>query len=132
MPINTANAYEKILLALCVWREARGEQIAAQRGVAWTILNRASKPGWWGKDIVSVILAPFQFSSFNPHDANSGRFPQSTDPVFREIVLLAADPGEDPTEGATSYYDKSLDSNPPGWAAGMLKTVDIGSFHFFR
>lgn len=129
--ITTANAYERVLLALCIWREARGESVEAQRGVAWVILNRAAKPSWWGKDIVSVVLAPSQFSSFNKGDPNSLLFPSSADPVFREIVLLAADPGDDPTSGATSYNSLPLD-HQPDWAAGMVKTCDIGAFHFFK
>ncbi len=131
VPITTSDAYERVLLALCCWREARGESIQAQRGVIWTILNRAAKPSWWGKDIVSVILAPSQFSSFNKSDPNSLLFPSNVDVVFREIVLLAADPGDDPTGGATSYNSLPMD-NQPSWAAEMTKTCDIGAFHFYK
>lgn len=37
---------------------ARGGELA----VASVIANRAAKPGWWGRDIRSVCLAPAQFS----------------------------------------------------------------------
>lgn len=131
VPITTSDAYERVLLALCCWREARGESIQAQRGVIWVILNRADKPSWWGKDIVSVVLQPSQFSSFNKGDPNALLFPQSSDIVFREIVLLAADPGLDPTFGAT-HYNSLPDDNQPSWAAEMTKTADIGAFHFYK
>ncbi len=42
--------------------------------------------------------------------------------------------GDDPVAGATHYFDKSLDSNPPKWAtdSSMTHTIDLGAFHFYR
>ena len=39
----------------------------------------------------------------------------------------------DPTQGSTSYFDKSLDSSPPGWATdgSQIHKVDLGDFHFY-
>jgi hypothetical protein len=39
----------------------------------------------------------------------------------------------DLTRGATSYFDKSLDLNPPSWAIdGHMKHVcDFGRLHFY-
>src|ERR1044071_5970090 len=101
-------SWELSILALCVWREARGEPDNAKLGVAWTVVNRARKPGWWGgPDITWVITHPFQYSSFNPNDPNATKFPQTTDESFKEC-LEAADGAHsslylDPTKGATHY-----------------------------
>ena len=56
------------LRARTTWRETRGESTEGQRGIIHTVVNRAAKAGWWGNDVVSVILKPFQFSSFNLDD----------------------------------------------------------------
>jgi hypothetical protein len=133
-PMNLQAIYSVFMQALCCWREARGETTEAQRGVIWTILNRSKRGGWWGSDPVSVVLHPFQFSSFNSNDANAVKFPAATDAVFKNILTLVVAPGTDPTSGATSYFDRSLDSNPPSWATdgGMMHTCDIGNLHFYK
>jgi cell wall hydrolase len=128
--VTTQNLYSTFLLALCAWREARGEPLDAQRGVIWTILNRAAKPGWWGRDIISVILCPYQFSSFNQNDPNATKFPAPNDPAWPEILLAAVAPGTDPTGGATSYYDDSIPA--PSWAGEMTPTVKLGRLNFYR
>lgn len=134
------------LFCLCIWREARGEVNIAQQGVAWSIRNRVLKPGWWGHDWAGVILMPLQYSSFNKGDPNSTKFPVQMDTSWQDIVLIArsiftTNPGvgdslelPDPTGGADSYFDKSLDSNPPKWALSdkMAKTCDLGNLHFYK
>lgn len=130
MSLTTANLYQTFLLALCAWREARGCSLQAQQGVVWTILNRAAKPGWWGTDVISVILKPLQFSSFNVGDPNATKFPVANDPVWKEILLLAIAPGSDPTDGATNYYDTSIE--PPSWTTAMTLTTQIDSLRFYK
>lgn len=129
--------YAKILWALCVWREARNQTHAAKVAVARSILNRVNHPSWWGVDLVSVILKPWQYSSFNKNDPNAVKLPQETDTSWVDSLQAVEDVlggGTDPTGGATSYFDKSLDSNPPKWATdgSMTHTADIGDFHFYR
>ena len=131
-------AYEFTLLALCVWREARGETTDAKSGVAWTIRNRVLHPSWWGVDWVSVILKPFQFSSFNRIDVNSTKWPAPSDTAWHACMEAAEEAYSgstaDPTSGATHYFDKSLDSEPPGWATddSMTHVCDLGNFHFYK
>ena len=124
------------LLKLCVWREARGEDPAGQAGVAWSVLNRAAHPRWWGHDIRSVVLKPFQYSSFNPNDPNVAKFPDPGDPVYRRLSVICDDCMSgalpDPTGGATSYFDASLDAKPPQWAASMDRCAVIGRIRFYR
>jgi len=119
-----------LLPVLAVWREAEGEPLEAQRAVVWTIQNRAALGGWFGKDAVSVILKPYQFSSFNSGDPNALKFPSSDDPIFKEIILLVLTPGpDDPTDGSTHYYSGDV---VPSWAAEMKFATAIGGFKFYK
>ena len=113
MTLTTQNLYPVFLTALAVWREARGEPLEAQRAVVWTIQNRAALGGWFGKDAVSVILKPYQFSSFNSGDPNALKFPSS----------------DDPTDGSTHYYSGDV---VPSWAAEMKFAAAIGGFKFYK
>lgn len=131
--------YEQVLLALCAWREARGEPTPAQKGVIHSILNRVAKPGWWGNSIASVILHHaknkigvdvYQYTSFDPKDPNSTKLPVDGDTVWPTIISIAQEPGEDPTNGATNYY--STDIPEPEWAAQMTCTASIGALKFYR
>jgi N-acetylmuramoyl-L-alanine amidase len=137
--LTLQQAYQLALLALCIWREARGEPIEAKRGVAWVVRNRATNPSWWGgPSFSSVILKLWQFSSFNHTDPNATKWPADSDPSWVDSLSAAAQAfaglDEDPTLGATHYFDKSLDANPPAWATdgSMTKTVDLGALHFFK
>lgn len=139
--MTAEQAYEFALLVLCLWREARGEGSEAQHGVAWVIKNRVAKGGWWGNSYCSVILKPFQFSSFNGPDksgkvdANATKFPiPETDQAYGSCVMAAKHVYEgttpDPTLGAAYYHDTSI--KPPDWTAKMKFTVGIGKLLFYR
>jgi len=125
------------LMALCVYREARGETIFAKRAVAHVIKNRASQPGWWGHDIQSVVLKPWQFSSFNANDPNSTVWPADDSPSWTDCLSAAAAVlvGEDPdsTDGATFYHDLSMDW-PKAWGkeTDFVNTLNIGRLRFYR
>lgn len=133
-----ADMYDVVLLALCCWREARNQRKVAQVGQAWTVRNRADKPSWWGDSISSVILKPEQYSSFNAGDPNSTKLPHSTDPSWLQCLEVAQDVYQgieaDPTNGATHYFDASLDSHPPSWATAptMEHVIDLDQFRFYR
>ena len=61
--------------ARTTWHEARGESTEAQRGIIHTVVNRAAKAGWWGTDVVSVILKFFQSSCLLPEPPQSQSCP---------------------------------------------------------
>ena len=133
----TQQDYEISLLALCLWREARGETVEAKRAVAWSIRNRVGHPSWWGGTWSEVITKREQYSSMtDPGDANLVKWPLETDTSWMACMDVATEvygtPIADPTNGATNYFDNSLDANPPNWAAAMVKTADVGPFHFYR
>ena len=132
----TAENYPKVLVALCVWREARGQSRDARRGVLHVILNRAAAQ-FRGGDPVAVILWPFQFSSFSAGDPNAVRLPtpvRAADwAAWLQCCALADDPGEDPTGGATFYHSYQPGSNMwPDWATDDKQTAHIGQFRFYR
>ncbi len=124
------------LMKLCVWREARGEGILGKRGVAHVIQNRADDSSWWGHDVRSVILRPWQFSSFNAADPNSNKWPAQGDPSFQDCEnvceAVAGGNDEDITSGATSYYDISIPR--PRWASdgSNVLTLSVGRLRFYR
>jgi N-acetylmuramoyl-L-alanine amidase len=122
------------LLALCVWREARGEILLAKLAVAWSIRNRVMRPSWWGKTWEDVILKPWQYSSFNAKDPNATKLPHSEDLSWEASWQAAEEAflgtGSDPSEGATSYHDTSI--TPPEWTKEMIVTVKIGALIFYR
>lgn len=132
-------SYGEWLLALCVWREARGTSMSAQKGVLHSIMNRAAHPSWWGNSLVTVIthhaknhagVDVWQYSSMAPHDPNSCLFPTDDDIMWYQITSMVADSGIDPTAGATNYY--STDIAEPEWAARMTFLTSIGPFKFYR
>jgi N-acetylmuramoyl-L-alanine amidase len=131
---------EETLLALCIWREARGEMVPTKTAVAWSIRNRVEQPRWWGTSYWSVILKPWQFSCFNENDPNATLWPTETDPSWLDSLAVAnaviVNPplSPDPTGGAVSYFDVSLDNDPPSWATdgSMVKSFDSGRLHFYK
>lgn len=124
------------LLSLCVWREARGEGLLGKRGVAHVVKNRADRPSWWGDSIHTVILHPFQFSSFNEGDPNSSKWPEDADAFYSDSLTVSEDVlvngDEDITGGAVNYYDISIPPPAWTWAADMVFTVALGRFRFFK
>lgn len=122
------------LTALCAWREARGTSDEAITGVLCTIRNRVRNPRWWGTDWASVVLKPYQFSSFNADDPNAHKIPAADDKIFSRILDLTAlvimGQLADPTGGATHYHDPSK-PNPP-WADKIPQVAKIGPFTFYK
>ena len=106
----------------------------AKLGVANVVKNRVRKPGWWGVDYCTVILKPWQFSSFDGGDPNDSKFPQADDPSWTDSktaasrVFLGQVP--DNTGGATYYHDVSI-AKPAKWV-NMVLTVRIGRLLFYK
>ena len=122
-----------VLATLTLYGEARGEPTLGKRAVLWVVRNRMEHAIQWkaahGKDhpifgdgtIAGVVLAPWQFSCWNPHDPNSvvldaiiaaaaRNLPDPVWPTLSAIAegVLAAESGDDPTLGATHYCTMNL------------------------
>jgi spore germination cell wall hydrolase CwlJ-like protein len=136
--------YELVLMALCLWREARGEPAEAKAGVAHSILNRIKAKSWFGDTISEVIARKWQYSGMTAKgDNNLIKWPvmsatamRNPDEVaFHECLLLASvcASGEmpDPTSGATHYFDERLAAFKPQWAIDGEFRAKLGHLHFY-
>jgi len=122
-------AYEKIMGALTMWREGRGESALAKLAIWWVIKNRLAL-GRWGGSIVEVVTAKWQFSCFNTGDPNSVLFPKPKDWAWAECFEAIERDEPDPTNGATHYFANWIPK--PAWAEKMIQTVIIGKHEFYR
>jgi N-acetylmuramoyl-L-alanine amidase len=133
------------ILARTLWGEARGEGLAGQIAVAWSIRNRVEmdlhgdgKPDWWGEGYVAVCQKPYQFSCWNKRDPNfpflSGQQPipaaQFSIALQAASIVLTGSQA-DPTDGATHYYATTM-RTAPSWAKHARQTVKLGRHIFFR
>lgn len=140
--------YELIMLALCLWREARSRTEEEIRAVACSIRNRLDAKFRGADDYAEVVTERAQYSSFpwfngkgQPIiDHNGINFPHRGRPEWDkfEMCLAIADQVKnggtpDSVGGATHYYDKSLDGNPPAWALDPTSRhcADVGDFRFW-
>lgn len=128
-------AFTLDVLARTLWGEARGEGADGMRGVACVILNRAGRPGWWGRSIAEVCLKPWQFSCWLESDPNRAKLLAVTvqDRSFRlaQEIARAALAGDLPdySLGATHYHAVDI---APSWAAGRTPCVVIGRHAFYN
>lgn len=128
------SAYDRILLALAIWREARGESIRAKRLVCHTILNRRDDPKRWPNTTPGVILQKLQFSAFSVGDANAVKFPipgTGADWIaWLECLAIADEPGESPIPGV-NHYESAPDDNEPHWVGDREPALRMGKFEFY-
>lgn len=139
---------DSFLCRLCLWREARGESLAAKAAVLAVIRNRANDPkNRWPKTLAGVVLQPFQFSSFDKGDPNSVAWPSPAHPAdwaaWVDCGTVFDSPLTASAVGLAQYYcdvSESLDAFAkeilgPGKTAADLeacKTATIGRLSFFH
>lgn len=116
------------LLALCVWRESRGESVRGKALVAQTIRNRVEDVRW-PSTYTGVITQPKQFSAFNVGDPNATKFPAEDDPSWLESVQVAAAVLDEPVTAtrANHYHVAGI---TPDWA-DVTKIVAREGAHVF-
>jgi spore germination cell wall hydrolase CwlJ-like protein len=131
--------FEKGLLALVCWREARGDGIEAMLAVAHVIHNRVKA---WGKSYCEVIDGHDQFSSMTiAGDSQLLVWPDVRNPLFVQLLQKLDDAyagtGDDLTKG--SIYYGNLANVTSGWFKSEIvgkpdqhpmKAI-IGKQHFF-
>lgn len=106
-----------------------------KRGVAHVIMNRVKANKFFGHDISSVILKPYQFSSFNATDPNADKWPLETDSSWMDSQAAAkqvigwADP--DLTSGALYYFSPPLSNAPRAWGSVGV-TLVVGNLTFCK
>lgn len=134
-------------LALCAWKEARGEvQPVGCEAVMCVIFNRVGHPGF-AHTLHDVIYGKNQFTSMSvPSDPEFNLQPAADDAAFANCMigakqLLAATPDAafvaDPTHGA--HYYANLHNCTSGWFHDNIVlnthdhpiTAQIGRHTFF-
>ncbi len=127
-------------LARTIYGEARGENTASKKAVAWVIRNRVEAPAY-GRSYEEVVLRPYQFSCWNKNDPN---YPKISSPdmggrAWYECLGIAYTvyyaPRElNPLPEVYHFYDSSMDDAPPWWAeSGELVLLDnVSKFRFVR
>lgn len=124
------DGYNQFLLALTMWREARGEGAEGMKAVGCVIRNRAHN-GTWSQ----VMTAKWQFSSLTaPGDPMLVQWPVQEDAQFLMAMSLAAGiylgTIPDSTDGATHYFNPNVVK--PKWAQTLTKVVTIGHHDFYK
>ena len=124
------------VMARTVWGEARGEPAIGKIAVAAVILNRARRPGWWGRTVSEVCLAKYQFTCWLPADPNRERMlaVNLSDRALLDCVAACLDAlrGIDPTDGACHYLNPTAVGEMPRWAMNRKADVVIGRHYFYR
>lgn len=108
----------------------------AMRAVACVIMNRVNNPRWWGTTVESVVKAPYQFSCWLPGvDCSRIEALGLNDPWYVVAVGISQEAiaGQliDITNGADSYYAKSM-KVPPPWAATAVLTYQDAWQRYYR
>jgi len=116
-------------VALCAWKEARGDGQDAMRAVMHVIANRVGVPGF-AQTVHDVVYGKNQFTSMSvPTDPEFNLQPQAGDPQFAFCMSVAASVlnGSDPdlTNGAR-WYDNPKTATS-GWFARVI--VDDPASH---
>ena len=139
MSEDLARAYETVMLALVMWREARGEGRDGQRAVGHVVRNR-HKAGWGS--VVECIVKKNQFTSMSvPGDGQLVRWPLLSDSTFLNTLHDAQrvlDGSDGDLTGGALYY-ANLEIATSGWffdkiagdAVGHPVTTVIGRHTFF-
>ena len=131
-----ADSYDRIMLALAIWREARGQSRDAKRGVAHVILNRINDPRW-PHTAVDVVTQARQFSAFNAGDPNATKFPTIRNvqdwAAWQECCAVVDELPTDPdlTHGANHYHSLGVGEEPT-WADPEKLTCSSGVLRFYR
>lgn len=128
---------DRFYMAFCVYREARGEQLRLARiAVAWSIMERANHPRWWGSTISGVVTKPWQYSSLtDPKDPQLSKvWPLPTDPSWQECWEIAGGviDGSIPRvfAGGTHYHDTSIE-RPKAWGDSPRFCGQVGRLKFY-
>lgn len=121
---------QRFALALCVWREARGESLLGKLLVAQVIENRVNDPRW-PDTYISVITEPLQFSAFNKNDPNVITYPKENDIYWVDCVAAADLILQAPEQLTTAnhYHTKTIH---PNWANVDKITNREGNHIFYK
>lgn len=104
------------LMAQTVYGEARGEPYIGQVAIAAVILNRLNSP-IFPNTVSGVIFEPQAFTA-----VADGQIYNTPDESARKAVLDAIN-GQDPTGGATYYFNPATATNAWIWSRPQIKKI---------
>ena len=133
-------------MASTVYGEARGENITSKTAVAWSIRNRVDIKQL---SVREIVTKPSQYSCWSDDDVN---YEATTEPeehankhgnqsIWNDCIIISkkvieSDKYLDITNGATHYFDKSMDKNPPFWSsvpeAQRVYIEDVTNIRFYK
>jgi hypothetical protein len=92
---------------------------------------------WWGGDIPTVIMCPYQYSSMTaPGDSQLRLWPKENDTQFAAIAkeVDSLTDGTVPVQtDATHYFSLPLTAPPPAWGSvSLVHGGDLGNVKFYR
>lgn len=113
------NLSDRELLAKTLQAEAGNQGLPGMLAAGSVIMNRVNLPGY-GNGLQDVILKPGQFSAWNKYTGYAGG-EQGQDmaaitpsqQAYQVAEMLLSGQYEDPTKGATHYYNPDISS--PSW-----------------
>lgn len=116
-------------LSKAVYHEARGETLNGQAAVAHVVLNRA-KSNKYPSNICSVVYQEKQFTDIQKAKPNyaSNAWKKAVEVAAFSTVGFV----DDPTNGATHYYNPDKVKKNPKWASKMKRLLRIGGHVFFK
>ena len=128
-------------LALCCWKEARGEGDNGMCAVMHVIMNRVGFPGF-AHTVHDCVYGKNQFTSMSvPSDPEFNLEPHPDDPQFSYCMTLAGliQMDDDLTKGA-HYYANLAHIDKGGWFQRVILTdavkhphlATIGKQEFFK
>jgi len=128
------------LLTGLIWGEARGEPWYGKVAVAQCVRTRVEHPGhWkWGNNWREVILAPWQFSCFNPKTESRRRIWETgqvmKDEMWRECELIAqgvylGQINDFHDFKITHYFNPHIVK--PEWAEDLKHVFTLGKHDFY-
>lgn len=122
--IAAGGSGERELLAKTLMAEAGGEGLDGMLAAGAVIKNRVGAGGY-GENLKDVIMKPGQFSAWNGvtgYAGGEGALDMSSmtpnDEALRAADLILSGQYEDPTGGATHYYNPSVANPKWGQSAG--------------
>lgn len=127
--MSAIDLLRQFALALCVWREARGETLLGKVFVAQTIENRVTDTRW-PDTYVAVITQRLQFSAFNAGDPNALLFPSETDPTWADCVAAASLVMQAPSPITKANHYHTTTVSPP-WKRDDRIVAREGSHVFY-
>ena len=105
--------------------------------IAWTIINRTSRPERFGATIQDVIYAPKQFSGVGSNEWNkveTGKMNEAEQKIYKRLLQISngvlTGKITDPTGGADHYFNPKLVK--PSWSKKMKKTYSSGAHDYYK